>query len=270
MSGGGRTRDGVVLVTGGSAGIGERLALRLAGPGARLALAARGAERLEEVAAACRARGAEAAAFPTDVTDPEACRRLVDAALARFGRLDTLIANAGVSMWARLDEVTDLGIFERLMAVNYLGAVYCTHAALPALKASRGRLVAVASLVALTGVPVRSGYAAAKHAVRGFFDSLRIELEGTGVAVTVVYPGFVATGGRERGFGPDGAPLGTSPAQESRAMSADECARQILAAADRRRRELVMTARGRVARWIKMFAPGLVDKIARRAIERGI
>jgi hypothetical protein len=80
----------------------------------------------------------------------------------------------------------------------------------------------------------------------------------------------VATGGRERGYGPDGAPLGPSPAQESRAMRADECARQILAAAARRRRELVRTARGRVARGIKMVAPGLVDKIARRAIERGI
>ena len=172
-------RDNVVVVTGASAGIGAELARQLAAGGARLALAARDAARLEEVAAECRARGGRALAVPTDVGEEAQCAALVERAVAEYGRLDTLVNNAGISMWARFDEITDLSIFERVMRVNYLGSVYCTHHALPHLKRSRGRIVGVSSLTGKTGVPTRSGYAASKHAMAGFFDSLRIELDGT-------------------------------------------------------------------------------------------
>jgi short-subunit dehydrogenase len=260
----------VVLLTGGSAGIGEALALRLADRRARLALAARGADGLERVAEACRQRGAEAAVFPTDVSDEAQCRAFVADAVERFGRADVLVNNAGISMWARFDELDSLEPLRRIMDVNYFGAVACTHAALPHLKASRGRVVTVASLTGKTGVPTRSGYAASKHALAGFFDSLRIELRDTGVSVTTVYPGFVATGVRRHAVGPDGQPLGESPVQEDQVMTADACARQILDAADKRRRELVMTARGKVGVWAKLVAPALVDRLAARAIERGV
>ena len=259
----------VVLVTGGSAGIGEALALRLADRGCRLALAARGADALDRVAAACQARGADALAFPTDVADEAQCRAFVEAASEAYGRIDVLVNNAGISMWARFDELDDLEPLERIMQVNYFGAVYCTHAALPHLKASRGRIVNVASLTGKTGVPTRTGYAASKHAMAGFFDSLRIELMDTGVSVTTAFPGFVATGVRRHAYGADGTPLGESPVQEDEVMAADTCARIILAAADARRREVVMTARGKVGQWVKLVAPGLVDRLARKAIERG-
>ena len=118
---------------------------------------------------------------PTDLLDPAQCRALIDAAVARFGRIDVLINNAGGTMWARFDALDDLSAYEHLMKLNYLGAVHLTAAALPWLKQSRGRLVAVASVAGLTGVPERSGYAASKHAMVGFFDSLRIELAGSGV-----------------------------------------------------------------------------------------
>ena len=259
----------VVLVTGGSAGIGEALALRLADRGARLALAARGADDLERVAQACRQRGAEVLAVPTDVAVEADCRAFAAAAAERWGRVDTLVNNAGISMWARFDELDDLDGLRRIMDVNYFGAVACTHAALPHLKAARGRIVNVASLTGKTGVPTRTGYAASKHAMAGFFDSLRIELADDGVSVTTVYPGFVATGVRRHAFGPDGRPLGESPVDEDAVMSADECARLTLKAADARRRELVMTARGKIGLWAKLVAPGLVDRLARRAIETG-
>lgn len=262
-------RDNVVVITGASDGIGREVALQLADQGAWLALAARDAEKLEAAAADCRARGGRAVAIPTDVGDAAQCRRLIDRTVRELGRIDTLVNNAGVSMWARLDEVTDLAPFETMMRVNYMGSVWCTHAALPHLKRSRGRIVGVSSLTGLTGVPTRSGYAASKHAMRGFFDSLRVELADEGVTVTMVYPGFVSTGIRTRAYGPDGKPLVANPVRESEVMSPGECARQTVAAAAARRREVVMTGRARVGQWIKLFAPGVVDRIARKAIEQG-
>ena len=128
-------------------------------------------------------------------------------------------------MMARFDEVHDLSVFESLMRVNYLGCVYLTHHALPHLKASRGQIVAMASLAGLTGVPTRTGYAASKHAVIGFYDSLRIELEGTGVDVTVIAPDFVVSEIHRRSIGPDGRPVGQSPMQESRIMTAEDVRR---------------------------------------------
>ncbi|HEX5726586.1 MAG TPA: SDR family oxidoreductase [Longimicrobiaceae bacterium] len=264
-------RENVVVITGASAGIGRELALQLAEQGAWLALAAREAAPLEATAADCRDRGARAIAVPTDVADESQCRALVERTAAEYGRIDTLVNNAGIGMWARFEDVTDLAPFERIMRVNYLGSVYCTHYALPHLKRTRGRIVGISSLTGKTGVPTRSGYAASKHAMTGFFDSLRIELEDSGVSVTMVYPGFVATEIRERALGPDGQPLGkgNSPVREREVMSAEECARQTLHAAACRRRELIMTLRGKVGWMLKLVAPTLVDRIARKAIEQG-
>ncbi len=262
-------RGNVVVITGASKGIGAELARQLAAQGNRLALAARDAAALESVAAECRRAGAEVEVLQTDVAVESDCRQLIEWTVARFGRIDTLVNNAGATMWARVDEIRDLGMLERIMQVNYMGAVYCTAYALPHLKVSRGRIVGIASLTGLTGVPTRSGYAASKHAMRGFFDSLRIELEDSGVTVTMIYPGFVSTGIRENATGPDGRPIQIDPLDPARVMSVGECARQILRATNRRSRELVMTRRGRLAQLLKVFAPGLVDDIARRTIERG-
>jgi len=262
-------RGAVCIVTGASHGIGEHLARQLAAQGAKLVLAARRDAELAMVVAACREAGGEAVAVATDVGDESQCARLVDRAAAEFGRIDALFNNAGVGMWARVDAVTDLSIFERVMRVNYLGAVWCTAYALPMLKASRGRVVCVSSLAGRTGVPLRSGYSASKHAMAGFFDSLRIELDGTGVSVTLVDPGFVGTGAQGRNLGADGAPLGENPINVAAAMAPEECARVTLAAAAARRREVVMTARGKIGLWLKLFAPGLVDRLAAAAIARG-
>jgi short-subunit dehydrogenase len=234
-----------------------------------LALVARDRSALAKVAAECVAMGAKATVIVADVAIEDDCREAVERTIAAFGRIDTLVNNAGATMWANFEDIRDMSILAFIMQVNYMGAVYFTHYALPHLKASRGRIVGVASLTALTGVPTRSGYAASKHAMRGFFDSLRVELAGAGVTVTMAYPGFVSTGIRENASGPDGRPIAISPVKEGEVMTAENCAGLILAAIETRRREVVMTARGRIALFLKLVAPGLVDRIARNAIDKG-
>lgn len=258
-----------ILLTGASAGIGREMALQLARERTRLALAARNAAALSEVAVLCRERGADAIAIPGDVGVEADCRRLVERALEAFGRLDVLLLNAGQDMWARLDQITDSSLFERLMRVNYLGCAWLAHAALPALVKAKGRIVVVSSLAGLTGVPTRTGYCASKHALHGFFDALRVELAGTGVSVTIVCPDFVVSEIHRRAVGPDGQPLGESPMQEGKIMSAGACAARILAAARARRRLVLLSWRGKLGRWVRMFAPGLIDRIAARAVARG-
>jgi NAD(P)-dependent dehydrogenase (short-subunit alcohol dehydrogenase family) len=132
-----------VIITGASSGIGRALALRLSDQQAWIALAARDAERLEQLAADCRERGAQAIAIPTDVADEAACQHLVDRTCAEFGRIDMLVNNAGFSVTARLDEHTSLHPFEQVMQVNFMGQVYCTYHALPHLKETQGRIVGI-------------------------------------------------------------------------------------------------------------------------------
>lgn len=262
-------KDNVAVVTGASRGIGKELALLLAEQGARLALAARDQDRLNAVGAACRQRGASVVLVPTDVSDSDQCRALVAGAVKEFGRIDTLVNNAGIGMWARFEDVKEPAIFERIMRVNYMGAVYCTFHTLPFLKQTRGRIVAISSLAGKTGAPSRSGYAASKHAMVGLFDSLRPELAPSGISVTIAYPDFVASGSRFRNLGPDGNPVNGVPPYGPNAMSSATCARLILRGAAKRQREVVMTTRGRLGPWAKLLAPALVDRITLRAGEKG-
>jgi len=258
-----------IVLTGASQGIGRALALALAAQRPQLVLAARDAVALEAVAAECRAKGAQTLVAPTDVSDEASCRALVDRAVRAFGGIDVLVNNAGIGMIARFADVEDLSLFDRLMKVNYLGCVYPTFHALKHLQKSRGQIVAMASLAGLTGVPTRTGYAASKHAVIGFFDSLRIELQGTGVDVTVVCPYFVRSEIHRRADGGDGAALGATPMQEDRIMTAEECARGTVRAMESRQRLLVFTAQGKLGRFLRLVAPGLVDRLAARAVSRG-
>lgn len=260
------------VITGASAGIGEALALAYASRGKNVVLAARDENALQRVAERCERAGGKALVVKTDVTDQEQCRALIERAVEAFGGIDVLVNNAGVSMWARFDEITDLSVFERLMRVNYLGTVYPTHYALPYLKKSRGLIVGVSSLTGKTGVPTRSAYGATKHAMQGFLDALRVELRSSGVDVLVVSPGFVRTDIRAKALGPDGQPRRESPREESDGdtMSLEECTRIIVDAIDRREREVVMTRKAKLGLWLKLIAPGLVDRIAERAVrEKG-
>jgi len=262
-------KGNVVAITGASKGIGAELARQLAAKGAKLVLAARNEAELEAVAADCRKAGANVVVVRADVAVERDCQALVAGAITAFGRLDALVNNAGATMWARFEDIRDLSTLERIMQVNYMGAVYCTSHALPHLRQTKGLLVGISSLAGRTGVPTRTGYSASKHAMTGFFDSLRIELAGSGVDVTMIYPGFVATGIRENATGPDGKPILVSPVKEGEVMGVEDCARRIVTAMERREREVVMTARGKIGLFLKLFAPSLIDRMARRAIETG-
>jgi len=261
--------ENVVIITGGAAGIGREMAFQLSRKGASLSLADIDPQKLEETAQQCRALGSRAVAVPTDVTQKDACRELIETTVSEYGRIDTLINNAGITMVARLDETPDLAPFERVMAVNFYGSVYCTYYALPHLKKNRGRIVGVSSLAGKAGLPFRSAYSASKHAMAGFFDTLRIELADDGVSVTMVYPDFVATGLRKQAYGPMGKSLDADPVNEARAMSVETCAQLIVKATAERKRELYMTFRGKMGSWLKLIAPGLIDWITLKAALKG-
>jgi short-subunit dehydrogenase len=261
--------DKVVIITGASSGIGRALAYQLAEQGAWLSLAARDKDRLLSVAVECEKQGGKAIAIPTDVADENQCSALIRKTHEHYNRIDMLLNNAGISMSARFDEINNLALFDRIMRVNYLGSVFCTYYALPFLKQTKGRIVSVSSLTGKNGVPTRSGYAASKHAMAGFFDSLRIELSDSGVTVTTIYPGFVTSEVRERALDANGKPLGKSHLDENKIMPTEECARLIIKAAEKRRRELVMTLRGKIGLWMKLIAPILIDRVALKAIQSG-
>ncbi|MFY9317824.1 MAG: SDR family oxidoreductase [Burkholderiales bacterium] len=258
----------VVAITGASEGIGAELARQLAGKGVWLALAARNLDKLEAVAAECRACGAEAFAQRCDVSVEADCRDFIETAARRYSSLDILINNAGVSGHARFEEVTDFGWYEGMMRVNYMGSLYCTRYALPHLKLRRGQIVAISSLAGKVGVPGRTAYSPTKAAQALFFEALRLELKQSGVDVTVVYPGVVATQIRVHGYGPDGRPAGKSGLREDDAMSVQECARQILEATHARKRQLVMTLEARIGLWLQLVAPQIVDNMVLKKLKK--
>jgi len=262
-------REHVVILTGAARGMGRAMALQLADQGAWLALADLPQSDLNGVVDECHRRGGEAVAIPTDVSDEAQCARLVAQTIEAFGRVNVLINNAGITMWALFEELEGLRPLERIMQVNYFGTVYCTFYALPHLKQTAGRIIAISSVSSLTGVPYRSGYSASTSAVAGFFNSLRIELEEYGVSVSLVFPNLVVTETDKQAFGADGKPVGRTLLQESKVMTADDAAAIILDTGARRKRQAIMTLRGKLAPWVKLVAPGVVDRVAARAIKSG-
>lgn len=257
-------RDQAVIVTGASAGIGKALAQQLARQGAKVVIAARRAERLEQAAAECRALGAEVLVVPTDVSDEAQCKALVEKTAAAFGRVDMLINNAGLAASALFDEFPDLALFRHTMDVNLYGAVHCTYYALPYLKQSRGRIVAISSLGGKAAIPYNTPYCASKYGMHGFYDSLRMELIQHGVSITVICPWWVATEFHTAQLTKDGKPRGVERGRDmytEKTMSAERCAEITLQAAHKRRREVLMGP-GYWAVLLKALAPGFVDWLA--------
>ncbi|MBC5782425.1 SDR family oxidoreductase [Ramlibacter sp. USB13] len=262
----------VILITGGSDGIGAEMARQLAATHKgqlALVLSGRSQDKLDAVAAQCRAHGSEVLTVAMDMAVEAQCRALVSRTIERFGRLDTLVNNAGISAQANFADVKaeDLHWYLDLMQVNLWGSVWCTHEALPHLKQARGRIVAVSSHAGMIGVPGRTAYSATKFAMTGFFEALRAEMKPTGVSVTIAYPGAVDTRIRYRGYNAEGQPAGRSGLNEDDMMSVEECARLIIDGMDRRQREVVMTAKAKVGRFIKLLAPGIVEDMALKALK---
>jgi len=259
-------QDKVIVVTGASEGIGRALCLALAPQKSKLVLAARNKNRLEQLKEEVESEGAKSIVVTTDVGEEKACKNLIERTISEFDRLDVLVNNAGRTMWTTLEEMKDISIIEQLMRINYFSAAHCTYYALPHIIKSKGRIVGISSLAGLSGVPTRTAYSASKHAMFGFFDSLRIELMETGVSVTMIAPDFVLSEIHRRAFGKDGKPLGSSPVKEDKIMTANECASRIIRAMENRDRLAILSFRGKLGRWVKMIAPRLIDQVASKAI----
>jgi short-subunit dehydrogenase len=261
-----------IIITGASEGIGAEIARQLAakhGASCALVLAARNIEALQALAKACELHGAKTLCVRTDVGVRGDCEQLIQSAVQAFGGIDVLINNAGISAQALLQEVAPdkLSWYEDVMRVNHWGSVWCTHAALPILLKSKGSIVAVSSLAGLVGVPGRTAYSASKFAMVGFFEALRTELKSQGVSVTLAYPGVVLTQIRQHGLNAQGEALGSSGLKEAGAMTVQTCARLIIHGMEKRQREVVMSFKGKLGRWLKLIAPGWVEQLAIQAVK---
>ena len=238
--------DKVIVVTGASSGLGATLALECAKEGARLALRARNREKLEEVARGCEGVGGEALVVVGDVTLPEDGKRLLAETVDRFGGLDYLVANAGVSMWTNFAEVEDPSLYRKLMEVNYLGAVYCLHPALNYLMQSGGIFVAISSIQGKVGVPLHTGYSASKHALQGFCDALRMEVEENGV----------------------GAMGESSRKHSAESVTLEETAQAIIEGLLARKRELYIPNKLKLLVGAKALWPQLADSVIKGKVHR--
>ncbi|NQV31455.1 MAG: SDR family oxidoreductase [Phycisphaeraceae bacterium] len=260
-------KDKVAIITGASEGIGRAVCLALAEHGTKIVLSARNKERLLALQKEIESKGSQALVVPTDVTDEAACRNLIKQTVAEYGQLDVLVNNAGQTMWTTMEEMVDTSIYERLMRLNFFGSLYCTYYAVPHLKKTQGRIIMVSSLAGIMGIPARTAYCASKHAMVGFAESLRIELRKSGVSVTIVAPDFVLSEMHRRALDKEGNPLNESPLQESKIMTSEECAALIMEAIIKRKRLQLTSFRGKLGRFLKLFAPNLMDKMAAKAIE---
>jgi short-subunit dehydrogenase len=253
-------RGQVVIVTGASSGIGRAIALQLAAHGANLAIAARRADRLEQVAEECRQLGGDVLVIPADVSDEAQCKCLVERTVAAYGRLDMLINNAGMAATALFADFPDLRLFKHTMDVNFYGSVHCTYHAVPYLRRTSGRIVAISSVGGKAAIPYSTAYNASKFALHGFFDALRMELRQHRVSVTMICPWWVASEFHPAQLDKNGVPVGPRGREiyTARMMSSERCAKLILKAAQKRRREVWMGLGG-LAAWLKLLAPGLLD-----------
>ncbi|GET34791.1 short chain dehydrogenase [Prolixibacter bellariivorans] len=252
-------KNKVVIITGASSGIGRALAVEFASRGAKLVLGARRTERLQELEK--ELSDTEILSVKTDVSVEEECRNLVEQAVSRFGHIDILINNAGISMRANFEDM-DLEVMHKVMDVNFYGTVYCTKYALPYLLESKGSLVGVISIAGHVGLPGRTAYSASKFAVRGFLDTVRIENLKKGLHVLVAAPGFTASEVRKSALTANGTSQGETPRNEEKMMSAEECAVHIANAVKKRKRQLILTfVEGKFTVFLGKFFPSLLDKL---------
>jgi short-subunit dehydrogenase len=255
-----------VWITGASSGIGEALAVQFAQDGARVVLSARRESELERVAERCQNAGADKVlALPLDVTDWEALPKAVDAVINTFGAIDLLVNNAGVSQRSLCVE-TDMEVYRKLMEVNVMGQIALTKAVLPhMLKRKSGHIAVTASVAGKVGAPQRTGYCAAKHAVMGFFDALRAEVEDQGISVSTIVPGFINTDIARSALAGDGRTFGKTDSDIAGGMDVNDCAKVVFKALKAGKREIpVGKGKEMAALWVKRASPELLFRLAKK------
>lgn len=251
----------VVVVTGGCAGIGRALVMRFAQAGARLAILDVQEAGLESLVQHLGDHlGCEAIGLVCDVADAQAVQQAIGLVEERFGGIDLLLNNAGITHRSTFAD-TELAVFQRIMAVNYFGAVHCTKSALAGLTARRGQVIVLSSLSGFAPLLYRSAYNASKHALHGLFETLRAELKGSGVNIMLVCPGFTATDLRKNALVGDGSVTQQPPLAIGKVASAQDVAEAIYQGALRRRRLLVLSNINWRARLLARFFPRLFERV---------
>jgi dehydrogenase/reductase SDR family protein 7B len=250
----------VAIITGGSSGIGKALATEFGLHGFSVMITGRNQEELNKTVSELKQKGISVVGFQADVSKEEDNRQMAAAAIHSFGRLDVLINNAGISMWAMFEEV-DIDVIKKVMDINFYGVLYATKYCLPEIKKNKGSIVGISSIAGYRGLPGRAGYSASKFALNGFLEVLRTELLKTGVHVLTASPGFTSSNIRKRSLTKDGTSQGESPRDESSMMSAEECARYIYNAVLNRKRSIVLTTQGKLTVFLNKWLPSVTDRM---------
>jgi short-subunit dehydrogenase len=253
-------KDKIVVVTGGTDGIGKALVERLLMVGAKVATCARNHDKLYRLQS-------DFPSYPlhtvlADVSIENDCRNLIESTIKTFGGIDVLVNNAGVSMRALLKDTT-ADVIKKVMEINFFGSVYCTRFALDSIIERRGSIVGISSIAGYRGLPGRSGYSASKFALQGWLEAIRTELLDDGVHVMWVCPGFTASNIRNAALNETGNAQGESPMDESKLMTAAEVAEEILVAVRKRKRTLVLTFTGKQTVFMNKFFPAWSDKLVK-------
>lgn len=253
-----RMKNKVVIITGGSSGIGKALAEVFGKNGSKVVITGRNSANLEEASKELTAKGIDNLTFAGDVSVEKENELLVKAVIEKYGNIDILINNAGMSMRALFADA-DLGVIKKLMDVNFYGTVFATKYALPYIVKNKGSIIGISSIAGHRGLPGRIGYSASKFAMHGFLESLRTELLKTGVHVLLACPGFIATNIRNTALDAHGQAQGESPMDEKKLMSAETAAQFIYDAVVKRKRDLVLTSQGKITVFLNKLFPGFMD-----------
>ncbi len=255
----------VVVVTGGAGGLGRAYCERFAAAGSKLGILDLESDSLTAFGREMSAKGLECIAVPCDVTDPVQCDSAIDSVIGRFGGVDVLINNAGITQRSAFSE-TDIAVFRKVMDVNFYGSLYCTKAALASLIERKGIIITVSSAAGFAPLYGRTGYAASKHALHGLFDSLRTELFDTGVDVMIVSPGFTATGISTSALDADGNVTKHPQSTVGRVSLPEEVAEAVFQGARKGKRLLIPSTMGRVTRIVNKLFPALYERLMVRSL----
>ncbi len=250
----------VVVITGGSSGIGKALAHTFGSHGAKIVFTGRNQSRMDEVSSELTAKEIDHLALTLDSASETDNQSMIDQAITKYGRIDVLVCNAGISMRALFEEV-ELDVFKQVMDINFYGTLYATKYALPHILKSEGSIIAISSINGYRGTPARTAYTTSKYAMQGFFEALRTEVMKRGVHVLVVCPGFTGTNIRNTALTADGRVQGESPRDENKMMTAETVAQKTYSAYRNKKRDLILTTQGKLAVWLNKWIPGRMDKI---------
>lgn len=258
-------RGKTVVVTGAAGGMGRAFCKRFGQAGARLGLMDLRMEDLEAFSAELSTQGVESIRVQCDITREEECYGAVGKVAEKFGGVDVLINNAGITHRSAFRD-TGVEVYRRVMAVNFFGSLYCAKAALESLIERQGQIIVVSSIAGFSPLLGRTGYSASKHALHGLFDSLRTELADFGVGVLIVCPGFTATGISVSALDGDGTITTHPQSTVGRVATPEEVAEHVFQAATRNRKLLILSATGRLTRLVHKLSPGLYEALMTRSL----